>query len=282
MSNPTAAISSEPESSSSDSFMVLWSITAPQKTFLADRLSDYKAALGKKSLPEFWDTLFEDWFKRWPSKDDGRALVEEQLKSWMVTNNRWHITTKQHKFLTDRIPDYKSAQAKKKLIDFWPFLYMHWFDRWPATEVAPQGLVEKKLKAWYNNNARVTASTRQVLNLNKPAKRTRRPAAAQTFCKVYWSKPLPNGTVLRNTITAEWVAAWQKSKKFDPQIDVPRVAINFINKVTHCIFLKQLPPIHEEIEQHPDQLKHDNSEGSPDPGDEAEDDEVKRALEYQA
>ncbi|KAF9501461.1 hypothetical protein BDN71DRAFT_1585171, partial [Pleurotus eryngii] len=185
----------------------------------------------------------------------------------MVTNNRWHITTKQCKFLTDRIPDYKSAQAKKKLIDFWPFLYMHWFDHWPATEVAPQGLVEKKLKAWYNNNAHVTASARQVLNLNKPAKRTRRPAAAQTFCKVYWSKPLPDGT---------------KSKKFNPQIDVPRVAVNFINKVARRIFLKQLPPIHEKIEQHPNQLKHDNSEGSPDPGDEAEDDEVKRALEYQA
>ncbi|KAG5222573.1 hypothetical protein IMY05_C2493000100 [Salix suchowensis] len=193
MSNPTAAISSEPESSSSDSFMVLWSITAPQKTFLADRLPDYKAALGKKSLPEFWDTLFEDWFKHWPSKDDGRALVEER------------------KFLTDRIPDYKSAQAKKKLIDFWPFLYMHWFDRWPATEVAPQ----------------------EVKEIRPP---DRRPSCRRQFYQQGRPPHLP----------------------------------------------KAITPIHEEIEQHLDQLKHDNSEGSPDPGDEAEDDEVKRALEYQA
>lgn len=61
----------------------------------------------------------------------------------MVTNNRWQVTKKQRTMLTEWVPEYKAEQAKKSLVDFWPRVFLVWFQRWPATAVAPQGLVEK-------------------------------------------------------------------------------------------------------------------------------------------
>ncbi len=61
----------------------------------------------------------------------------------MSTNSRWIPTGAQRDFLKASIMDYKSSQEKKSLGDFWARIFAAWFQRWPATDVAPQGLVEK-------------------------------------------------------------------------------------------------------------------------------------------
>lgn len=59
-----------------------------------------------------------------------------------MNNNKWQLTASQRKFLQDNIIDYKANQANKRLVDFWPRLFAHWFERWPATDTAPMASVE--------------------------------------------------------------------------------------------------------------------------------------------
>lgn len=67
----------------------------------------------------------------------------------MITNSRWIPTTAQRAFLKASIEDYKVSQESKSLGDFWARIFAGWFHRWPPTEIAPQGLVEKVCQLTY-------------------------------------------------------------------------------------------------------------------------------------
>lgn len=69
--------------------------------------------------------------------------TEQQLRAWLLSNSKWVPTPTQKAFLKGLIPEYKTAQEVKGLHDFWPRLFVLWFTKWPATDMAPQGLVEK-------------------------------------------------------------------------------------------------------------------------------------------
>ncbi|KAF4568592.1 hypothetical protein EYR40_004151 [Pleurotus pulmonarius] len=233
--------------------MVVWSIIPAQKQFLVAYMPDYRKAFSTSSLGEFWGILYGEWFRKWPSEDVNRPYVEEQLRAWMITNSRWIPTAAQRDLLKASIADYRASQESKSLGDFWARIFAAWFQRWPATEIAPQGLVEKKLKAWYNNNARVTANGRQVLNLNQPSKRTRRPAPYQTFCNVYWKKPVVDGASVSQIIKREWVIEWKNSPNYQPTLPRPAPPVTFVNAVSARLFAQMSVNIRQEIFDHPDQ-----------------------------
>ncbi|KAF9488367.1 hypothetical protein BDN71DRAFT_1513096 [Pleurotus eryngii] len=188
-----------------------------------------------------------------------------------MNNNKWQLTASQRKFLQDNIINYKANQVNKQLGDFWPHLFAQWFECWPATDTAPMASVKLKLKSWYNNNTRVTANACQVLNLNQPVKRTQRPALSQTFCTVWWSKKLPDGTILRDVIEKEWPEEWKTRPDYTPEAKVPRVPVTFINKVAKRIFKLQSPAIQEDIVDRHERLKAATEESDDEDEDEDED-----------
>ncbi|KAF4579407.1 hypothetical protein EYR36_001217 [Pleurotus pulmonarius] len=257
-SSETTVVANNPADAglTSDEPMVVWSITRAQRKYLAEKLPEYRMAFVNNMLTEFCTVLNNEWFRRWPSNDDaGRPFVEEQLRAWLLSNSRWLPSSAQKRFLKNTIPDYKASQESRTLGDFWAPLFAEWFSRWAATEIAPQGLVEKKLKAWFNNNARVTANACQVLNLNKPAKRTRRPAPYQTFCNVYWHTPIVEGATIAQIVKREWVIEWKNSEHYKEDIPRPPPPVTFVNSVAARIYASVSDSIKKEISEHPDQQR---------------------------
>lgn len=121
------------------------------------------------------------------------------------------------------------------------------------------------MKAWFNNNARVSANSRKVLNLNQATKRTRRPSLAQTFSHIYWNKPLPDGTILWDEVADAWPAAWRSSKKYDASIPIPRFPVSFSNEYAAQLLVLQPPWLKAEIAAHPSrQVKVDESDDEED------------------
>ncbi|KAF9489141.1 hypothetical protein BDN71DRAFT_1531505, partial [Pleurotus eryngii] len=262
-----------------DEPMVVWSIDRIQKTFLTYHLPDYKTAFLNNVLADFWPSFFVKWFNRWPAGESSHSFVEEQLRGWMSTNSKWLPTAPQKEFLKGLIPDYKSAQENKALNNFWSRLFADWFHHWAPTAIAPQGLVEKKLKAWFNNHGRVMATTRQVLNLNATVKRTRRPSEPQAFCHLYWDRPVEkDGSTLAQVVNRGWVIEWKNNKKYNPKKARPPPSLSYLNSVSTDYYAR-MPHVHKEILDYLAQKK--NKDGaSEDKEQEAEEEDVARAREY--
>ncbi len=96
-----------------------------------------------------------------------------------------------------------------------------------------------------------------MLNLNQPAKRSRRPSVYQTFCKLWWNKKPPIGPILRDVVEKEWPVVYTSSDDYDPEVNtvIPPYPVTFINAMAKVVFFQQPEPFRNDIIKYHKSLK---------------------------
>ncbi|KAI0055346.1 hypothetical protein BV25DRAFT_1815718 [Artomyces pyxidatus] len=185
-------------------------------------------------------------------------------------------TAAQLEWMREHLPEYRTAQAMRKVKEFWPVLYSAWFGKWPGTDdlgkEPVKGLPDQctRLKQWFNNHSRATSglaggsSRGRVLNLIGKPKRKR--ADYQVYQKLYWEEKLK----------APIEAAWEKYLEELPDDEEAKSEIVFHNQKARELLLKESDEVKARVQKvrNGDELLDDNDSDndSDNDNDNAEDD----------
>ncbi|KAI0054988.1 hypothetical protein BV25DRAFT_1843276 [Artomyces pyxidatus] len=176
-------------------------------------------------------------------------------------------TAAQLEWMRGRLPDYRTAQATRKVKEFWPVLYSTWFGEWPETDDLGKDPVKgmpdqrTRLKQWFNNHLRATsglaggAPRGKVLNLIGKPKRKR--ADYQVYQKLYWEDKLK--------IPIE--AAWDKYLAELPDNEEAKSEIVFRNEKAREMLLEECDEVKAKVQKVRNGDESDDGEGDDEDGD---------------
>lgn len=194
-----------------------------------------------------------------------------------------NFNEEQKAFLGLRIVDFKVSRKNKRTQDFWARTFTEWFSKYPLPDGSTMKGVEtvstrlisflddypetlrQKVKQWFNNHARVTANTRQVLNLNQ-GKRTKRPATFQAFSSLYYDGPnkkiiLPKeNKCFRDIVEGAWLGHCKEKDLYDAKGRPAKMPVSFLNPIAKTVYDNQPPELKEEIEEYRNQQVASKSE----------------------
>ena len=221
------------------------------------------------------------------------------LKAW--TNEE------QKRWLTEKLPAYRTSRASRNPGEFWPPVYEEWFEEWPMTvdegetgnraEILQQLMTKRKevsskcriraevltpaqqIRYWFKNHKGSGGPTgegrNRVLDLTGKSSKARKLSGANAYSKLYFAERV------KPVVERRWREEYLKNNPGHGNLKLPRWKITFQNEILHEVWNAEPEEVKTEVRRKFG-LDGDDSDVADEENEEAPQDErVARATEYQ-